>query len=102
MIKKGDFMVSVTLIFKDRVAKEIAQLDAAEAMPQNDQRAIAIKLAKKQIRAIASMTDSGAPSVMCVTEKVANLFRGYFRDVGEDTFVFDENSLRDFILACVN
>ena len=93
-------MVRVTLIFKDRVAKEIALLDAAEAMPQNAQRAIAISLAKKQIRAIASMTDMGVSNVKCVTEQVVDIFRKYFRDVGEDTFVLDVDSVLNFISAC--
>ena len=87
-------MVRVTLIYKERVAKELNNLDRAKAMPQDTLRSMAISVAKKQVRNAASISDIGNPTTKDLTAQQVASCRKHLIDVGENTFVFDEKTIK--------
>ena len=91
-------LVEVTLIFKDRVKKQLDALDKAVAQ----KNAKAIEAAKKIVRDSAELTNFGMPTKRCLSQQSVDFCRKHFRDVGENTFVFDEDSLMGLLSACAN
>lgn len=79
--------VEVTLIFKDRVKEHLDTLDKAVAQ----KNAKAIETAQKMVRNSAELTNLGMPTKRCLSQQSVAFCRKYFRDVGENTFVFDED-----------
>ena len=86
-------MERVTLIHKSRVAEKIEQLECAEKIANANLRSAAVASAKKQIRNVAIMTNAGRPTIKNVTPQEVDVYRKCLRDVGGNTFVFDDNSL---------
>ena len=86
-------MEKVTLIYKGRVTKEMEKLNRAEKNSDINQRSAAVASAKKLIRNVASITDLGCPTVKDATSQEIDIYRRHLRDVGENTFVFDQNTI---------
>ena len=84
-------MERVTLIYKDLVAKQVERLDCAEKIANANLRSAAVDSAKKQIRNAVGVV--GRPTVKNVGPDEIAIYRKYLRDVGENTFVFDDQSL---------
>ena len=84
-------MERVTLIYKDLVAKQEKRLDYAEKIANANLHPAAVASAKKQIRNVVGVV--GCPTVKNVGPDEIAIYRKYLRDVGENTFVFDEQSL---------
>ena len=84
-------MERVTLIHKSRVAEKIEQLECAEKIANANLRSAAVAIAKKQIRNVVGVV--GCPTVKNVGLDEIAIYRKYLRDVGENTFVFDDKSL---------
>lgn len=91
-------LVEVTLIFKDQVKEQLDVLNKAVAQ----KNAKAIEVAKKIVRDSAELTNFGMPTKRCLSQQSVAFCRKYFRDVGENTFVFDEDSLMGLLSACAN
>lgn len=88
--------ITVTLILADRVKDELEKLDMAEA--ERDSKAVA--KAKEQIRnSISVQAFSDMKSTKDVSPDVLDIYRRYFRDVGDNTLVFTEEALQQSIDA---
>lgn len=90
--------IKVTLILADRVSKELKLLDKAEADRVSRSKAKAVAAAKKLVReslAIKVLPNSRATKM--VSGKVFEIYKQYFRDVGDNTFVYDENTIKKVV-----
>ena len=96
-IGKMNGSIEVTLIYKERVKKSLVSLDKAEAQKNTK----AIDVAKKLVRDSAELNDFGMPTKRCLSQQGVAVCQKYFRDVGENTFVFDEDSLMCLLSACI-
>ena len=87
--------IRVTLILADRVSAELKLLDKAEADRESHSKAKAIAVAKRLVResmAIKVLPNSRA--TITVPSKVFEIYKQHFRDVGENTFVYNEDTLK--------
>ena len=87
-------LIEVILIHKDRVSKQLENLNKAEALTESSERTRAVAVAKKQIRDYARITDYEVPTTRMVAQQEVAVYRKYLRDVGENNFVFDDDLLR--------
>lgn len=90
--------IKVTLILADRVSKELKLLDKAEADKESRSKAKAVAVAKKLVReslAIKVLPNSRATNM--VSSDVYDIYKRYFRDVGDSTFVYDENTIKKVV-----
>lgn len=87
--------IKVTLILADRVSAELKLLDRAEADRESRSKTKAVAVAKRLVResmAIKVLPNSRA--TITVSCKVFEIYKQHFRDVGENTFVYNENTLK--------
>lgn len=91
--------IKVTLILADRVRNELKLLDQAENDRDCHSKALAISVAKNGVRNALNLQMANDPSNMDLTVEELEICKQYFRDVGMNTFVFEEKQMSDFKAA---
>ena len=87
--------IKVTLILADRVSEELKLLDKAESERESCSKAQRVAAAKRRVRdSIAIQVLPNSRATEMVVSKVFEIYKQYFRDVGENTFVYDEDALK--------
>ena len=90
--------IKVTLILADRVSAELRLLDKAEADRESRSKAKAVAVAKRLVReSIAPKVLPNSRATKMVSGKVFEIYKQYFRDVGENTFVYNEDALKKVV-----
>lgn len=90
--------IKVTLIPADRVSAELKLLDKAEADRESRSKAKAVAVAKRFVReSIAIRVLPNSRATKMVSGIVFEIYKQYFRDVGENTFVYDEDALKKVV-----
>ena len=90
--------MKVRLILADKVKKELSLLNRAEADRDTPSKQLSIAAAKKCIRdnSVDQMVLFGKSELH---ECDLTLCKKFFRDVGENCFVFTEQQMQDYIEA---
>lgn len=90
--------MKIRLILADKVEQELSLLNRAESDRDTPSKQLAIAAAKKRIRdnPLDQMELLGKSELH---EHDLTLCKKYFRDVGEDCFVFTEQQMQDYIEA---
>ena len=90
--------IKVTLILADRVSEELKLLDKAESERESCSKAQRVAAAKRRVReSIAIQVLPNSRATEMVVSKVFEIYKQYFRDVGENTFVYNENALKKVV-----
>ena len=90
--------IKVTLILADRVSAELKLLDRAEADRESRSKAKAVAVAKRLVReSITIKVLPNSRATITVPSKVFEIYKQYFRDVGDTTFVYDENTIKKVV-----
>jgi len=88
--------MNVTLILADRVRDELKLLDRAENDRDSPSKSLAIAVAMKGVREALSVQVMNNPSTVEMTDAELELCKRHFRDVGENTFVFEPEQKASF------
>lgn len=87
--------IKVILILADRVKAELKILDRAEADRESRSKAKAVAVAKRLVReSIAIQVLPNSQATKMVSSVVLKIYKKYFRDVGENTFVYNANTMK--------
>ena len=90
--------IKVTLIFEKRVKAELKLLDRAEADKKSRDYAKAVAIAKKLVReSIVLKVLPNSRATLSVSNAVYKIYKQYFRDVGKNTFVYNDKTMENVI-----
>ena len=90
--------IKVTLILANRVSEELKLLAKAEADRESRSKAKAVAVAKRRVReSIAIQVLPNSQDTKMVSSVVFEIYKQHFRDVGNNTFVYDENTIKKVV-----